>query len=445
LELSESAVLIDKLSGGDLHMVHNPLAQKSVAHESSMLAKLAVRDPLSAADYDLIRAAVMETARGRWFLAEYAQRNRNADTEAVLAAIGRIEAAICGEAPAFPPDLLRAQLMAMAEVIARIKTNMAALALGQEHPHTAGASVQKVIAVLRDLDDQIHVLREAWGNPAPAPSEPAGERGRSAAATGPAPMPPLSLVELPPMPQAYPPDPEPVAGADAWFPDWLLAPDEPASDRATAFASAETEPPETASLPESLPERMGATELGPETKALDLAFEPPAPPAAVPAAIAEPVLPAPTRTEIAAAPPATKPQLPAVGLMPADEPAAPDIPAPQIEPMPNPDFPVADLAAAVATFEEELRTAFAKAVDAPPAAGPVMLPPRPELTAPMASPLGEAAPPVPEARTAIETAAALPPPPSLAQAKPGMPWPAPSDPLAAVMALSEEERIALFS
>lgn len=47
--------------------------------------------PLSAADYDAIAAAVMETGRGRWFLAEYARRNRQADTEMVLSAIVRLE------------------------------------------------------------------------------------------------------------------------------------------------------------------------------------------------------------------------------------------------------------------------------------------------------------------------------------------------------------------
>lgn len=46
---------------------------------------------LSDEDYGAIEAAVMETARGRWFLAEYARRNRNADTDAVLAAIRRLE------------------------------------------------------------------------------------------------------------------------------------------------------------------------------------------------------------------------------------------------------------------------------------------------------------------------------------------------------------------
>ncbi|HEY0293198.1 MAG TPA: hypothetical protein VGC51_12860 [Hansschlegelia sp.] len=33
-------------------------------------------------DYEAIADAVMETARGRWFLAEYARRNRAAETGA---------------------------------------------------------------------------------------------------------------------------------------------------------------------------------------------------------------------------------------------------------------------------------------------------------------------------------------------------------------------------
>ena len=45
-------------------------------------------------DYDSIHAAVMETARGRWFLSEYARRNRTADTGTLLTAIGRIESLI---------------------------------------------------------------------------------------------------------------------------------------------------------------------------------------------------------------------------------------------------------------------------------------------------------------------------------------------------------------
>lgn len=50
--------------------------------------------PATEADYGAIHAAVMETERGRWFLHEYARRNRHADTRLLLAAIERIEAAI---------------------------------------------------------------------------------------------------------------------------------------------------------------------------------------------------------------------------------------------------------------------------------------------------------------------------------------------------------------
>src|SRR6476661_1558554 len=47
--------------------------------------------PLSEKDYEAIAAAVMETARGRWFMAEFAKRNRQSDTAQVLSAVQRLE------------------------------------------------------------------------------------------------------------------------------------------------------------------------------------------------------------------------------------------------------------------------------------------------------------------------------------------------------------------
>jgi hypothetical protein len=46
--------------------------------------------PSAATQFEAVEAAVMETETGRWFLAEFARRNRAADTEAVLAAIDRL-------------------------------------------------------------------------------------------------------------------------------------------------------------------------------------------------------------------------------------------------------------------------------------------------------------------------------------------------------------------
>jgi hypothetical protein len=43
-------------------------------------------------DYERVEAAVMETERGRWFLAEFARRVRAEDAQRILTAIDRLEA-----------------------------------------------------------------------------------------------------------------------------------------------------------------------------------------------------------------------------------------------------------------------------------------------------------------------------------------------------------------
>ena len=63
-----------------------------MASQAFALSPISARASLpSEEDYDAIREAFMETARGRWFLDEYARRNRNADTSMVLDAVARIE------------------------------------------------------------------------------------------------------------------------------------------------------------------------------------------------------------------------------------------------------------------------------------------------------------------------------------------------------------------
>jgi hypothetical protein len=50
-------------------------------------------------DYEAIEQAVLESARGRWFLAEFARRNRAADTRLVLEAMGRLEKVVVNRLP----------------------------------------------------------------------------------------------------------------------------------------------------------------------------------------------------------------------------------------------------------------------------------------------------------------------------------------------------------
>jgi hypothetical protein len=58
-------------------------------------------------DFEKIEAAVMETARGRWFLLEYARRQRAEETGRLLQAIERLERRVAGVEPA-PPEIGRA-------------------------------------------------------------------------------------------------------------------------------------------------------------------------------------------------------------------------------------------------------------------------------------------------------------------------------------------------
>ena len=69
-------------------------------------------------DYDAIREAFLETARGRWFLGEYARRNRNADTSMVLNAVARIEETLAAQRQPVVEDRLPEALVAIRRAVA---------------------------------------------------------------------------------------------------------------------------------------------------------------------------------------------------------------------------------------------------------------------------------------------------------------------------------------
>lgn len=70
----------------------------SMADDAFALSPISARATLpSEEDYAAIAEAFMETSRGRWFLNEYAKRNRNADTRMVLDAVARIEQGLAAQ------------------------------------------------------------------------------------------------------------------------------------------------------------------------------------------------------------------------------------------------------------------------------------------------------------------------------------------------------------
>src|SRR5262245_6751352 len=86
-------------------------------------------EPSAETDYDAICAAVTATARGRWFLDEYARRNRYSDTADVLAAIARMETAVLADraqqASRTAEQEVRIELLEMARTIAQARAEVA--------------------------------------------------------------------------------------------------------------------------------------------------------------------------------------------------------------------------------------------------------------------------------------------------------------------------------
>jgi len=91
-----------------------------MADEAFALSPISARAAKpSEEDYDAISQAFMETSRGRWFLGEYAKRNRNADTSMVLAAVARLEENLAAQRqpPPAPDNGLKEALAAIRSAV----------------------------------------------------------------------------------------------------------------------------------------------------------------------------------------------------------------------------------------------------------------------------------------------------------------------------------------
>jgi hypothetical protein len=118
-------------------------------------------------DYRSFCAALSESARGRGFLAEFARRNRHADTEVLLAGIDRLEA------------LIRADGTALGRL--RDELRMLLIAIRLARPDIDAASpltkAAKLAALLDMLERRIYALAEgnAVGGKAAGVALPADE------------------------------------------------------------------------------------------------------------------------------------------------------------------------------------------------------------------------------------------------------------------------------
>ncbi len=127
-----------------------------MADEAFALSPISARAAQpSEEDYDAISEAFMETSRGRWFLGEYAKRNRNADTRMVLDAVARIEQSLAAQKQPEPsrplvdsalPEAIEAIKAALAEARAFAAASIDGLAIEQHL-----APVRKGARVIREI------------------------------------------------------------------------------------------------------------------------------------------------------------------------------------------------------------------------------------------------------------------------------------------------------
>jgi hypothetical protein len=97
------------------------------------------------ADYTAIHDVFMETARGRWFLTEFAKRNRNADTRMVLDAVARIERSLAG-AKDVPADLTEA-LATIRDIVEDARQQAVAALQGQPSAARFATAYRSVRAI----------------------------------------------------------------------------------------------------------------------------------------------------------------------------------------------------------------------------------------------------------------------------------------------------------
>ncbi|TKT72431.1 hypothetical protein YH63_013885 [Afipia massiliensis] len=134
-----------------------------MANEAFALSPISARatSPTDA-DFEAIREAFLETARGRWFLDEYTKRNRNADTAMVLEAVARIERTLAAqkeeqqpqeEPVAQPSNELPEAMAAVRAIVAATRESVSAALDGQALTDALAPS-RKCARVIREI---------AWG------------------------------------------------------------------------------------------------------------------------------------------------------------------------------------------------------------------------------------------------------------------------------------------
>lgn len=125
-------------------------SKATMADEAFALSPISARPTLpSEAEYEAISNAFMETSRGRWFLNEYARRNRNTDTRMVLDAVARIEQTLAAQ-KATPTNEPAETLAAIGTILDESRTRVLA-AIADTNAKDALAPAYRGARTIREI------------------------------------------------------------------------------------------------------------------------------------------------------------------------------------------------------------------------------------------------------------------------------------------------------
>ena len=110
--------------------------------------------PLRQSDYKAIEDALLDSAQGRWFLSEFSRQNQTADTQMLLDAITKLEAAVMRPADGGDnQDRIRSGLIEMSESIAQTRKEIAAI--------TSSNDDSRLVTATEELDAIVEATEKA--------------------------------------------------------------------------------------------------------------------------------------------------------------------------------------------------------------------------------------------------------------------------------------------
>ena len=116
-------------------------------------------------DYKLIEDALLQNPRGRWFLEEYIQRNRPADTQTLLSAIHRIENTLSKKqaAPAAQQEIdpIRMSIIEMSKAIAKTREEIASIKPDDEQNNQILNATEELSAIVESTETATNTILEA--------------------------------------------------------------------------------------------------------------------------------------------------------------------------------------------------------------------------------------------------------------------------------------------